>query len=378
MRNKSMPSLAPARQARRLFLLSALSALALSGCQTGRPSTRPLPQLPQADARNRVALLAPLTGEDAAVGQSIANAARLALLDSGNPSILLTVYDTAQRGAANAASRAVREGNGAILGPLRADQVRVVAPVAAAARVPVITFSNDSTVAGNGIYVVGFAPAQAIDRVVAHARSTGATRFAAIVPTNTYGQRSTQAFFAAVQRAGGTVAGVESYATPDLAKAAARRLSAKGMFDAVLIADGPRAAILLAPALKAGPRILGPQLWAGTSLGATPRLRGAWFATPSDTRFNQLVTRYKARYGATPDRLASLGYDSVLLVVRAAKEWAPGRRFPDRALSDDEGFVGVDGVFRFSRDGVAQRAFEVRQVTAAGSTAIAAAPTSFR
>ena len=326
-----------------------------------------------------MALLAPLTGEDAAVGQSIANAARLALLDTGNKSIQLTVYNTAEGGAAGAASRAIAAGNSLILGPLRADQVRAVGPVAAAARVPVIAYSNDATVAGNGVYILGFAPSQAIDRAVTHARSAGATRFAAIVPTSTFGQTSTQAFFAAVQRVGGTVAGVESYSGPDSAKAAARRLSAKGGFDAVLIGDGPRAAALLAPSIRVGPRVLGPHLWAGAAtLGASSRLRGALFAAPSDTRFNQFVTRYKARYGTTPDRLASLGYDSVLLTVRVAQDWTPGRRFPERALGEDEGFVGVDGVFRFSRDGIAQRAFEVRQVTATGSTLVAAAPTSFK
>jgi ABC-type branched-subunit amino acid transport system substrate-binding protein len=374
-----MTSLAPARQARRLFVVAAFSALALSGCQTGRPSTRPQPQQPEAVQRHQVALLAPLTGEDAAVGQSIANAARLALVDSGNQSIQLTLYNTAQGGAAAAAGLAIAAGNRLILGPLLGDDVRAVAPAAKAANVPVIAYSNDVSVAGDGVYILGFAPNQAIDRVIAHARATGATRFAAIVPNSTFGQRATQAFFASVQRAGGTVTGVESYAGPDTAKAAARRLSNKGGFDAVLIGDGPRAAALLAPSIRVGPRVLGPHLWAGSaSLGTSTRLRGAWFAAPSDTRFNQLVTRYKARYGSTPDRLASLGYDSVLLTVRAAQGWTPGRRFPERALGEDEGFVGVDGVFRFGRDGVAQRAFELRQVTSTGAAVVAAAPTSFK
>ena len=370
---------ASTRQARRLFILGGMSLLALSGCQTGRPSTRPGMLVPQEALRNPVALLAPLTGPDGAVGLSIANAAKLALLDTNNQTIRLTVYNTADGGAGAAAARALADGNRLILGPLLADDVRAVMPVAQAARVPVIAYSNDATVAGNGVYLLGFSPAQAIDRVIVQARSAGATRFAAIVPNSTYGQRSTQAFFASVQRAGGTVAGVETYATADDARAAARRLSNRGNFDAVLIGDGIRAATLLAPSLKVGPRLLGPSLWAGASgLGATARLRGAWFAAPSDTRFNQFVSRYRARYGAAPDRLASLGYDSVLLTVSASKAWEPGRRFPDRALGEDEGFVGVDGVFRFGRDGIGQRAFEVRQVTATGSGVVAAAPSSFK
>jgi ABC-type branched-subunit amino acid transport system substrate-binding protein len=120
--------------------------------------------------------------------------------------------------------------------------------------------------------------------------------------------------------------------------------------------------------------LLGTDLWAGERLGATPRLRGAWYAAAPDTRFKQLVTRYRARFGSTPVRLASLGYDSMLLTISAAKSWKNGKRFPANTLNDPEGFVGVDGVFRFGPDGVAQRGLEVRQVTAAGADVVSPAP----
>ena len=64
------------------------------------------------------------------------------------------------------------------------------APVARRARVPVIAFSNDSGVAGNGIYILGITPSQSIDRVVRYARGRGAARFGALVPTGLYGQRA--------------------------------------------------------------------------------------------------------------------------------------------------------------------------------------------
>jgi hypothetical protein len=72
--------------------------------------------LPKDHARHRVALLLPLTGPNAAVGQSIANAATMALIDTGNKSIRITTYDTAT-GAAAAAKRALTDGNRLFLGP---------------------------------------------------------------------------------------------------------------------------------------------------------------------------------------------------------------------------------------------------------------------
>jgi hypothetical protein len=67
----------------------------------------------------------------------------------------------------------------------------------------------------------------------------------------------------------------------------------------------------------------------------------------------------------------------VLLVVRVAADWPIGRPFPARTLRDPVGFVGVDGAFRFGRDGVAERALEVREVNGTGTTVVSPAPRGF-
>ena len=373
----TLPTCTP--QARRTFLLIAASALMVAGCSTGgRRGAGQIPRGPQGQLQNEVALLVPLTGEDAQLGQSLANAARLAQSDMHNQSIQLTVYNTAEGGAAAAAGRAINNGARLILGPLLSDQVRAVSPIARSAKVPVLAYSNDETAAGGGTYILGFVPGQAVERAVAHARQAGAVRFAALVPESVYGQRAAQGMLFAVQRAGGQVLGVETYTNLAGARAAARRLNSCPGLNAVLLVDGGKTAASLAPLFKPGVRILGPDLWAADrTLGRTARLRGAWYAAPTDTRFGQFATRYKAHYGATPPRLASLGYDSMLLTIRASRSWTPGKRFPLSALSDNQGFVGVDGVFRFTRQGIAQRGLEVRQVTATGFSVVSPAPAHF-
>ena len=380
---------------------AALMAIALAGCQLvpkprsdrlpeppqpeaeAPPVEEPGPQLPPEETRNRVAVLVPTSGANAGVGQSIANAANLALLDAGGERIRITVYDTARSGAAAAANQALADGNGLFLGPLLADDVRAVAPVARRASVPVISFSNDSSVAGNGVYLMGFTPGQSVARVVGHARGEGLERFGAVTPEGIYGRRAAQAMIDGVERAGGRLVAMQSYdAGPGSLRTAIVRLHSLGSYDAVLVGDGGRIAASAAPLLKsgasAGLRILGTELWATeTGLGRTPALRGAWYASVADNMFNQLRTRYRARYGANPYRLASLGYDSVLLTVRIAKNWRLGRPFPDRELRDPVGFAGVDGPFRFTSSGIAERSLEVREVTAAGTIVVSPAPRSF-
>ncbi len=354
--------------------------LALAACQSGAP-VRPLPGEPgpRPTTRHQVALIVPLTGEDGPIGTSLGNAARLALLDTGNQSIALTVYDSTQGGAAAVAARAIADGNRLILGPLLAEEVMAAAPVARRARVPVIAFSNDERVAGNGVYILGLTPRQSIGRVVGYATARGARRYGALVPTGVYGQRAAQALLATLQAPSGSLGAVETFnRTGASVRTAANTLNTKGQFDAVLIADSGRIAALAAAAIKPGPRLLGTELWANDrALGNTPRLRGGWFAAAPDARFDQLVSRYRARYGKTPYRLGSLGYDAVLLTVRAARGWPLGRPFPQRLLSDRDGFAGVDGIFRFGGDGVAERALEVREVTATGSKLVSPAATAF-
>jgi ABC-type branched-subunit amino acid transport system substrate-binding protein len=371
-------------QARRIFIIGlGAAAVSLAGCQTGRRPVRPGPIVeppPLVIEQNMVAVIVPLTGSDGPVGTSISNAARLALLDTGEKSIKVTVYDsTVPGGAVAATQRAIAEGHRLILGPLLAEDVRAAAPVARRAGVPIIAFSNDEGVAGNGVYIMGFTPDQSISRVVSYARGKGSSRFAALVPTGLYGQRAAQAMIGAVRKSDGTVSVIQSYdRSKGAVAAAARRLNARGDVDAILIGDNGRIAAMAAPLLKVGPRRLGTELWAtDKALGKTAALRGAWYAAAPDAQFNRLVTRYRARYGKTPYRLASLGYDSVLLAVRNAKSWPLGRAFPAKSLIDRDGFGGVDGAFRFSRDGVAERLLEVRQVTAAGTTTISPASPKF-
>lgn len=348
------------------------------------PSAPPVvePGLPQDTARHRVALLVPLTGANANVGKSIANATTMALLDTRTERVRITSYDTGA-GAAAAAQRALRDGSKLILGPLTADEVRAVAPIARAAGVPVVSYSNDASVSGNGVYLLGYSPAQSVARVVRYARGKGVVNFAALVPKGVYGERAGGAFLREVQASGGTLVAMETFdRAPGSVTAAVKKLASSSSYEALLIADVGRIAVQAAPLVRANgganARLLGTELWnTETTLGATPALRGAWFASVSDGLYRTLSGKYRASYGGAPYRLASLGYDSVLLTVRVAQDWKVGAPFPVARLNDSEGFAGIDGAFRFSRDGVAERALEVQEVTATGTSVVDPAPRGF-
>ncbi len=339
-------------------------------------------QLPTDATRHRIALLVPLTGTNAGVGESIANAANLAVLDTGGKNIRVTTYDTAT-GAAAAAQKAIADGNRLILGPLLADDVKAVAPIGRAAKVPLISFSNDTSVAGNGTYIMGFVPTQSVDRVVRYARGRGLVTFAGLVPNGMYGQRASQAMIRAVEASGGKLVAMQNFDRSAGAIAAAvTKLALNGQYDAILIADSGRVALQIVPAIRRSggstAKVLGTELWnTEGALSNSAAMQGAWFASVSDAYYNQLSAKYRARFGKGPYRLASLGYDAVLLANKIAAGWRVGSPFPVAQLGDDGGFSGIDGAFRFGSDGIAERMLEVQQINPTGFMVIAPALKSF-
>ena len=368
--------------------LAVMGALVLvTGCNIlpkGKPKPPPPPadNLPKDQQRHRVALLVPLSGPNAALGQSIANATTMALLDTQAKTIRITTYDTAG-GAGAAAKQAMTDGNRLVLGPLTAEEIAPVTGITRAAKVPLLTYSGDAGVAARDVFVLGTTPDNALQRVVSFAHARGLKRFALLAPKGDYGTRAGAAYGAAVRAAGGSLVASESYDRSNTSVvSAAQRLKAKGGYDAVLIADSPRFAALAAPRLKsagaASPRILGTELWSGElAVTKAPALRGAWFASVADTRFGQFTSSYKARFSAAPYRQATYGYDSVLLTVRIARDWRAGAAFPTARLIDRDGFLGLDGPFRFAASGIGERALEVREVRAGGVTIVSTAPGKF-
>ena len=368
-----------AGQIKKLLVLA--SVILLAACSTVPRSKAPVAVEPS-DGMHRVALLLPVTGPDADVGQSIANATALALADTKVTNIRMVTYDTGL-GVATATQRAIADGNKLILGPLRGDNVIEVAQIARPAGVPIISFSNDVGVAGPNVFLLGHLPNQAIERVVLYAKSKGINRFAGVVASNVYGQRAQSNLTTAVRAAGGILVGIqETNGTAASAEAAARRLSQMGAIDAILVADSGRAAITIVPALRRGglrtAKVLGTDLWniEGTLAGSPP-IYGAWFASVSDTLYTQYAAKYRARFGKAPLRLSSLGYDSVLLVARVARDWQPGTRFPVAQLTDPQGFIGVDGAFRFNPNGLTDRMLEVQEVQAGKFVTVSPAPSQF-
>ena len=337
----------------------------------------------------RVALILPLSGQGNAsvAGQSMKNAAEMALAEFKSPNIQLLVKDDGGtvQGAQAGAQQAISEGAEIIIGPLFAQSVSAVGQIARMSNIPVIAFSTDVSVAARGVYLLCFLPETDVRRIVDFSISRGKRSFAAILPDNAYGTVVEGAFQQEVSRRGGRVLVLEKY-TPEgnRINEAARRVSqAANQVDSIFIPDSPDAVPQVVNALAANGvdlrrvQMIGSGLWEDARISSTAALEGAWYAAPEATGFRNFSARYRARYGQDPVRTATLAYDAVALVAALVKTQGP-QRFSETSLTNPSGFAGIDGVFRFRPEGTNERGLAVLRVAPAGGQVLSPAPTSFQ
>ena len=396
----------------RLFATVAALAIALGACQTkpveapaaapvvetgtkpGNPLTENKPTfLTMANIASdhvpvRVGIILPFTSGTPAVKALCAamlKSAQLALYESGNKDIVLMTADEGPTPAeAEAAGqKLLDQGAEIIVGPLYAPSVKAIAAEARDRGVLVLAFSTDSSVAGDGIYLIGFMPQNDTNRVVQYALAHDRHKFAALVPSTPYGDVTLDALKTAVTDGKGELGDIERFpATVDAVLAPAATV-AKGDADAVFI---PQAGAILhaaAPALGtaglniAKVKILGTGQWNDPALLTEPTLNGAWFAAPDPKDEVAFNAKYRDAFGANPPQLAALSYDAVSLIAALAAKGEPYKRFTRAALADPNGFSGADGIFRFAPDGTAERGLAILSVAPDGFHVVDPAPTTF-
>lgn len=357
----------------------------------GRPPPAPAQPSAIGTGQVRVGLILPLTatGNAGLAGQSMKNAAEMALAEFNNPNVQLLVKDDGGTGpgAQQATQQALSEGAEIILGPLFAHTVSAAGQVARARGVPVIAFSTDASVAGRGVYLLSFLPESDVDRVIEYGIANGKRSFAALVPDNAYGSVVEAEFKQVVARKDGRVVALERYPLDKLQmqEPVKRVAQASAQVDAVFIPDAGDTAAIVAQILAANGvdakrvQLMGTSVWENPGIFQEPAVRGGWFAGPdpnSPNGYGKFAARYRARFGQNPERIASLAYDSVSLVSALVKSQGP-QRFSETVLTNPSGFSGVDGIFRFRPDGTNQRGLAVLRVTPSGGQVINPAPRAF-
>ncbi|MDX6751550.1 penicillin-binding protein activator [Geminicoccaceae bacterium 1502E] len=347
------------------------------------PTAEPAPAEPLPTGPLKVGLLLPLSGNTAAIGQDMLDAAQLALFDVGQSDLVLLPQDTGgtPEGARKAARGAIAEGAELLLGPLFGASTKAAGAEGRAANLRVLSFSNDAAVAGNGVYTLGYRPGEQVDRVVGYAVAQGMPRVAVLAPDDAYGGLASRAARQALAAIPGAPPAATTFygASGDVSGQVGQVMGARPQ--AILIADGGARLRQVLAALafytEGGerPRLLGTRMWEGDpELYREPLAQDAWLATVDPDMKRQFAARFAQVYGREPHDLATLAYDATALAALLGRT---DRSFADAALTDPEGFAGSVGIFRLRTDGTSEHGLAIATVEPGGLRTLDPAPSRF-
>lgn len=381
------------RLPRRGFLALA-GALALAAC-----GDVTLPGIgvtaPRVDASRgvTVALLVPSGSADQGqniLATSLENAARLAVADLSGVQINLRVYET--RGnpahAAELARQAVSDGAQIILGPVLGPEAAAVGPAVAGSGVNVLSFSNNATIAGGNVFVLGMTFENTAQRLMSHAASAGRGQVMIVAERNPRGQLATAAIRRALPGTGATIVATQTYdfsqagvvnALPAIASQA-RASGAQTLF----FTDDTSGALPVLSQLLPDNRVSHPQFqFMGLTRWDIPpaslQMRGlqeGWFALPDPGLVSRFDARYAAAYGNAPHPIAGLAYDGIAAIGALLGTGQPDA-LSRASLTQGSGFAGVNGIFRLLPDGTNQRGLAVAVVRNNAVEILSPAPRSF-
>ncbi len=377
----------------RAFLLG-LMALTLAACDG-----MPVGPGPAVDPNEPVivALMVPRGSGEASndnLANALVNAARMASADIGGADIDLRIYNTAADAATASAeaTRAITEGAQIILGPLYSSVTPSVAAVAAQNNIKVISFSNNSDIAGGNTFIIGTTFEDVAARLMGWSVNQGKVNVGVIYQDGVEGTSALEAAQAAARATGANLSTTSSYplnmqGLSESAPTIAANMKAAGV-QSILFTDTPtRGLPFIMAALgsdgvtRDNTQFMGLTRWdASPELLQQPSAQGAVFAVPDPGLTAQFNGRYTAQFGAEPHNLAPLAYDAVAAVgalVKSARLEGATDPFSVDRITNPAGFVGVGGIFRFTSAGLNQRGLAVLEVVDGSAIVVEAAPRNF-
>ena len=381
------------RKPLRLLILPFV-AFALAACEPGLMTNTGSSKGPKVDTSKPipVALLVPRGGSasDNLLAQELENAARLAIRDLAGVQIDLRVYGTGGSAAlaATAASQAVNEGAQIIVGPLYGEAANAAGNAVAAQGVNVLSFSNNASIAGGNVFVMGQGFDDTSSRLVRYAKATGKDKILVLHSNDVAGQLGRNAIMNAIAQNGATSAGAVDYslsqesviAAVPRVKAAVEANGANAIFLTTSSASAlPLFAQLLPEAgvLTTSTQYIGLTRWdIPAQTLALPGVQGGWFAMPDPSATAAFSQRYSAAYGKTPGPIAGLAFDGIAAVGALARS-GKSNALSTANLTQGAGFRGANGVFRLKTDGTTEHGLAIATVRNNSVVIIDPAPQGF-
>jgi hypothetical protein len=122
-------------------------------------------------------------------------------------------------------------------------------------------------------------------------------------------------------------------------------------------------------------KFIGTSIWENTALNKESTMVGSWY--PSLTRQNNsyFFNKYTELFEERPSSLYAFGYDAVALASAIVRN---GKDELDSKITNPEGYLGINGVFRFFPNGLNQHSLDIKEVRASGNYIVDPGPRKFK
>jgi ABC-type branched-subunit amino acid transport system substrate-binding protein len=254
--------------------------------------------------------------------------------------------------------------------------------------VNVLSFSNNTEIAGGNVFVLGNTFDNTARRVVSYAKSQGRNSMVVAYPETAVGVIGRDAVTNAIAASGVGNAGTVGYEASQNGIINSVRgiadLTRQSGAQALVIADDTSGGVPLLSQLllengidPSVTQLVGLTRWdIPPSTLDLPGVQGGIFALPDPGLTQRFQSRYANAYGAPPHPIAGLAYDGIA-AIGALVASNGANALTSRALTQGSGFAGVSGTFRLRADGTNERALAVAQIVDRQVTIVSPAPTSF-
>lgn len=367
--------------------------LFLAGCDTMHQSqssmskSQPIPILPdpallkpalpqkKQGEQTLVALLLPFSGSGQEVGKSIMDAAKLALFDLKAQNIVLRPYDTGADAnqVITQAENAIRDGAEVFLGPVFSQSTRAITPLAQQANIPVLSLSNTPEIANHGVYPLGFNPGAQTKFLTEYLVEKGYKKIAILAPNTRYAQLAVESLKQGAHHATITrevyydrsTTRFEEHIQALLGIAPGHTPNPKDIMDAIFIPERADKLTQIVEVLGHQGvdfkkiKIFGPDILKEADAHKEILLKGALFAAPDSVEREKFRKRFIDTYHYEPSEIATIAYDTIALITSFTKE---GLKVSNEALTQKEGFNGIDGPFKLNVHGEVERRYAIFEV----------------
>lgn len=374
---------------------------------------------------HNVAVLLPMSGPNAAVGNTIRASIETAVLQRAPSNISFTFYDTAKN-ATTVMTDAISTSPDVIIGPVFAGNARILREIKPETT-PALSFTSDATAVGRGVMTMALMPTNSIEAIIKEMQTDNVKKFIMLAPNTESGRLMAGTAKSAAEMYNIGLSGLFYY-TPDdsesiknttiratmntartAANTRAREILADILtketltaieksnlniqlerisrtdtlgaipYDGVLFLGDADDTTKLASFMRyygvaAGDaKMYGTALWDGTNIVNDITMSGAKYAAlpPVNENFTQI---YEQVSGVPASRLATFGYDAANMAMGMINSNKSDAAY----LLDPSGYMGTDGLMRLKPTGESERALRIVELDGSGTPReIRAAATNF-